>query len=123
MADSPDEMMEVLGDRIAETYIGLGMICANLPVPIELPTGVVNARTLTAAVRRVSEIAEDQPMPEEQVAGLFTASILYLAALDLLGMLQHNPYEESRAAGALGVLVLAQENLKDLAEWLAADDS
>ncbi|MFJ1581575.1 hypothetical protein [Streptomyces sp. NPDC088182] len=123
MTDSPDEMMEILGDRVAETYIGLVMICAGLPVPIELPTGVVDAGTLTAAVRRVSEIAEDQPMPEAQVAGLYTASILYLAALDLLGMLQHNAYEGSRMAGALGILVLAQENLKDLAGWLAEDDS
>ncbi|MEV7871486.1 hypothetical protein AB0P17_36550 [Streptomyces sp. NPDC088124] len=121
MSDSPDEMMELIEDRIGEAYAGFVMVCASLPVPIELPTGLVMGDSIVAAIQRVSEIATDQPMPEDQRAGLYGAAVLMLGAMDLYGVLQNNLYRESRAAAALAVLAMVRGSLVDLAEWLGSD--
>ncbi|MFE7128942.1 hypothetical protein [Streptomyces sp. NPDC057617] len=118
MSDSEDDMMETLNRRLGTTYTGLVAVCANLPVPIALPTGVVTNTEIIPAVRRVADIAEEQPMPEEQHSQLYTGAVLWLSAADLYELLIKGEYVESRAAGALGILMIANGALTDLGEWL-----
>ncbi|MFB6950195.1 hypothetical protein ACFCXP_11245 [Streptomyces niveus] len=123
MSDTPDSMMRGLQSSLAAVYIALVGACEHLPVPITLPTGVVHSSELMDAVRRVSEISEEQPMPEEQQAMLYTGSIMWLAAADLYGMLKHTDYVATRAEGALGILLVAGDSIGDLSTWLANNES
>ncbi|WP_052744212.1 hypothetical protein [Streptomyces odonnellii] len=118
MSDYEDDMMETLNRRLGTTYGGLVAVCANLPVPITLPQGVVTNTEIIPAVRRVADISDEQPMPEDQHAQLFTGSVLWLTAADAFQLLIKEGYVESRAAGALGVLMIANDALTDLGGWL-----
>ncbi|MFJ2178910.1 hypothetical protein ACIOHE_39205 [Streptomyces sp. NPDC087851] len=121
MTDLPDETTRLIEDRIGEAYAGFAMVCSCLPVPIELPTGLVMGDSIVAAIQRVSEIAMDQPMPDQQCSELYGAAVLMLGAVDLYGVLQNNPFRGSRAAAALAILALVRGSLVDLAEWLGSD--
>ncbi|MEU0084912.1 hypothetical protein [Streptomyces sp. NPDC006274] len=121
MADSQDEMMEHIAFRLSVIYTGLVACCEALPLPISLPTGAVSNLETVPAVRRVSEIAEEVPIPEDHQAQLFTAAILWLAAMDLYGLLVKMEYSEPRAHGALAAMLIAHDAVTDLAEWLHSD--
>ncbi|GGJ81965.1 hypothetical protein GCM10011583_11820 [Streptomyces camponoticapitis] len=118
MSDTPDSMMEAFESRLTTVYIGLVSVCENLPVPITLPTGVVHSKELVQTVRRVADIAEEQPMPEEQHAMLYTGAVMWLAAADLFGILTRTDYVEARAAGGLGILLIAGDSISELGAWL-----
>jgi hypothetical protein len=122
MSDYEDATMELLTRRLTRAYTGLVATCAYLPLPITLPTGVVSNLEMIPAVIRVSELAEDQPIPEDQQAALFTGAVMWLAAADLYRMLVTEGWVESRAAGALGILMIANDALVGLGEWLLAQD-
>ncbi|MFJ2178909.1 hypothetical protein ACIOHE_39200 [Streptomyces sp. NPDC087851] len=120
MTDRADEMMEHAGHQIAHIYSGLASACAALPLPITLPTGVVTSEEIIPAVRRIVEIIEEVPLPEDQQADLFAVATYWLAAVDLYGINVHE-FEESRVAGVMGILLMAGETLGQLAEWLLND--
>ncbi|MFJ6659691.1 hypothetical protein ACIQNG_25560 [Streptomyces sp. NPDC091377] len=121
MADHDDdqaEMMEALAHGISLAYTILVDVCANLPVPIGMPTErQVTAVEALPAIRRAAELASDQPMSELQEARLFTGCIHLLAAVDLYRLCL-GQYEETRAHGVGINLTHAEEALKDLARWL-----
>lgn len=123
MSDTPDSMMRGLQSSLAAVYIGLVGACEHLPVPITLPTGVLHSSELIEAVRRVAAISEEQPMPEEQQAMLYTGAIMWLAAADLYGMLKHTDYVAARAEGGLGILLVAGDSIGELSTWLANNES
>ncbi|ARF62883.1 hypothetical protein B1H20_16920 [Streptomyces violaceoruber] len=118
MSDHEDEMMDLAVTRLRNVYGGLVACCAQLPLPITLPTGVVTNFDTVPAVRRVEELADEQPMPEEQKGALYTAAVLWLAAADLYRLLVEEGYVEARAAGVLGTLLIARDSLKELGTWL-----
>jgi hypothetical protein len=123
MADREDEIIEALNHGLSRIYTVLVHICQILPVPIALPTsgenGLVSNQEAYPAIKRVSELASDQPMPEEQEAQLYTGCIHWLAALDLYGLLVANEdWIETRAEGSGANLLYADEALKGLARWL-----
>ncbi|MGW7198474.1 hypothetical protein [Streptomyces chryseus] len=118
MSDSQDETMRYLAQRLTTTYTGLIATCALLPVAITLPEGEVTNLEAVPAVRRVMEIADEQPMPEEHQAELFTGATMWLAAMDLYALLVKNEYAEARASGALGILLIANDALQSLGHWL-----
>ncbi|MEV7871487.1 hypothetical protein AB0P17_36555 [Streptomyces sp. NPDC088124] len=117
MADKADMMMEDAGRQIARVYTGLAKACAVLPLPITLPTGVVASGEIIPAVRRIVQIIGEIPLPDDQRAELFAAAVYWLAAVDLYHLCLHE-VEESRAAGVMGVLMMADEAVHGLAEWL-----
>ncbi|MEV7422852.1 hypothetical protein [Streptomyces sp. NPDC091212] len=117
MSDNSDRMIERIGDKIGYTYAALVVVCAALPVPVALPKGIVTSEEIIPAVRRVVEIIDEIPLPEGQQAELFTAAVLWLGAVDLYELLLHTPFEASRAASAMGILLVAVDTLKDLAAW------
>ncbi|MFF1416551.1 hypothetical protein [Streptomyces sp. NPDC058280] len=123
MSDSEDATMELLTHRLTTTYTGLVATCATLPIPITLPTGDVSSKDLIPAVRRIVEIVEEQPVPEDQQAQLFTGAVLWLAAADLYSMLIKGEFIEARAAGALGTPMIANDALHALGEWLLGNMS
>ncbi|CAM5366743.1 hypothetical protein SCALM49S_04558 [Streptomyces californicus] len=96
-------MMGTAAHRLTTAYGGLVACCAQLPLPIALPTGAVTNLEMIPAVRRIEQLAEEQPMPEAQQSALYTGAILWLAAADLYRLLVEEGYVEARAAGVLGV--------------------
>ncbi|MER7807903.1 hypothetical protein [Streptomyces sp900116325] len=120
MSDHEDEMMGLATARLTSVYGGLVACCEMLPIPITLPTGLVTNLDMIPAVRRIEQLADEQPIPDEQQAQLYTAALLWLAAADLYKLLVQEDYVEARVGGLLGILMMARDNLKDLGEWLLA---
>ncbi|MFE5771430.1 hypothetical protein ACFQ7O_24055 [Streptomyces sp. NPDC056485] len=120
MSDSQDQIMKSVAHRLAVVYTGLFTTCENLPIPIALPDGG-DAADIKAVVARVSQIAEEQPVPEEQQAQLFTAAVMWLAAADLYSILKMD-FLEARADAALGILLIARDAVTALGEWLIEMD-
>ncbi|MEV5606998.1 hypothetical protein [Streptomyces sp. NPDC052225] len=118
MADSEDLNIEELARKLSLTYQGLVLCCEQLPIPVALPRhGATNVEA-EPAVRRVAELADDQPMPEEIKAHLFTAAIFWLSGLDVFRVLVMDGWHDARGLQVIGCLVVAQEALSDLGEWL-----
>jgi hypothetical protein len=117
MSDEFDAKIERITERMAVTYAGLMACCERLPLPIKLPTGNIGGEHAIAAVRRVTEIARDQPIPEEQQAYLYGSCIQWLVAIDLLG-LQLIDEHVDREPGIELNLRGAYETLIALAAWL-----
>jgi len=117
MADSQDQAMGYLSSRLSEIYSALALICMSLPVEIVLPVGAVSNVEAIPAVRRVVEIVEDQPMPEEIQAELYACCVFWLAAIDLYGLLTED-YHEVRVQSALGNLITAEESARQVAHWI-----
>ena len=123
MADREDEIMEALAHSISFIYTMLVDICRALPVPIGLPTDQhIPASDAVPAIKRVTEVAYDQPMGETQTLQLFTGCIHLLAAIDLYALCATR-YADTRAEGAGLNLLLAEETLKSLALWLVINEA
>ncbi|MGW0599942.1 hypothetical protein ACWD11_22700 [Streptomyces sp. NPDC002776] len=123
MADRNDENMEALAFSISFIYTMLVDICRALPVPIGLPTDQhIPASDAVPAIKRVTEVAGDQPMGETQALQLYTGCIHLLAAIDLYGLCAMR-YEETRAEGSGLNLFLAEQELKALALWLVINEA
>ncbi|MFD7016104.1 hypothetical protein [Streptomyces sp. NPDC059928] len=119
MSDNQDEVMETLAAHLSRAYSALATICLNLPIPVTLPaTGAVSNLEAVPAVRRVMDIAEDQPMPEQQQATLFAICAFWLAGLDLYGLLAINEFHIARANSAAANLLMADDHMLDLGVWL-----
>ncbi|MFD8687833.1 hypothetical protein [Streptomyces sp. NPDC059651] len=121
MSDNEDRMLEAVSHGLTVAYTGLIATCAMLPVPIALPEGLVSNLEAVPAVRRVTDIVDEQPMPEAQHAMLYTAATLWLAAMDLFDLLRVE-FVEARAAGAIGILLTANDHLGDLGTWLLGEN-
>ncbi|MFB6950194.1 hypothetical protein ACFCXP_11240 [Streptomyces niveus] len=118
MADSEDQAMERLAHHISMTYGVLATLCLSLPVAVTLPTGLVSNLDVVPAVRRMMDIIEDQPMPEEQQATLFAACSFWLGAMDLYGLLTRD-FHIARANSAAACLLMCDDTMNDLIVWLA----
>lgn len=117
MADSQDMTMGYLASRIGDIYTAIALLCMSLPVEIVLPIGSVSNVEVIPAVRRVAEIVEDQPMPEEVQAELFASCVFWLAAIDLYGLLTQD-FHEVRVQSALANLIMAEDSAKVVAAWI-----
>jgi hypothetical protein len=117
MADSEDFVMGHLASRLGEIYTALALLCMSLPVEIVLPVGAVTNIETIPAVRRVAEIVEDQPMPEEVQAELYASCLFWLGAMDLYGILTQD-YHSVRAQSALANLITAEQSAREVAEWI-----
>ncbi|MFF8656809.1 hypothetical protein [Streptomyces huasconensis] len=123
MADHNDEIMRALAHSISVVYTLLVDVCRLLPVPIELPTDQhIPATEAVPAVRRVADLAKDQPMGEMQEAQLFTGCIHFLAAIDLYGLCA-TTWVDARADGAAANLLYAREALVNLEAWLVINQA
>ncbi len=123
MADHRDEIMEALAHSISFIYTMLVDICGALPVKIGLPTDRhIPASDAVPAIKRVSEVAHDQPMGELQTVQLYSGCIHLLAAIDLYALCATR-YEDTRAEGAGVNLLHAEQELKSLALWLVINEA
>ncbi|MEU2180092.1 hypothetical protein [Streptomyces thermolilacinus] len=117
MSDSQDQAMERLANHLARTYVALATLCLNLPLPITLPTGMISQDDVVPAIRRVMDICEDIPMPEDQQATLFAGCAFWLGAMDLYELLADD-FNMARAHSAAACILMADDNLTDMALWL-----
>lgn len=122
MSDQEDQALEKISAHLSRTYQALCHLAVNLPVPVTLPTrGVTNIEAVPA-VRRLMELAEDQPMPEEQQATLFATCAFWLGALDLYALLVANEFHTSRAHSAAANLLMVDDHMLSLTEWIIEQD-
>ncbi|MBP2583382.1 hypothetical protein J3A78_003860 [Streptomyces sp. PvR006] len=117
MSDYQDEIMGRIARDLSLTYTILVKACANLPLPITLPTGEISNLDAVPAVRRVSEIVEDIPMPQDAQAALFASCCFWLASMDLYGLLCQD-FHQARAHSALATLIVTTDSLAELGDWL-----
>ncbi|MGW7198473.1 hypothetical protein [Streptomyces chryseus] len=119
MSDFEEQAMNKLATDIGQLYSGLVTVCLNLPVMVTLPTGEVSNVDMVPAVRRVMDLIEDQPMPEDQQATLFACCAFWLGALDLFGLLVVEGFDKARAHSAAANVVMAEQHLMSVTLWLA----
>ncbi|REE62144.1 hypothetical protein BX257_4757 [Streptomyces sp. 3212.3] len=123
MADREDEIMRALAHSISMVYTILVDVCGALPVRIGLPSDPhIPAAEAVPAIRRVADLAKDQPMGETQEAQLFSGCIHLLAAIDLYRLCAAE-YMETRAEGIGANLFYAEQALRNLALWLVINEA
>ncbi|MYV56526.1 hypothetical protein [Streptomyces sp. SID3212] len=120
MSDFEENARRSVIVHLHHAYLHLVAVCANLPVPISLPEDF-EPRETVAVLERVAEISDDQPMPEDQQADLFTGAIMILAATDLVAAMNAR-FVEWRPMAAMATLEVALDALHDLMEWQAEND-
>ncbi|MFI6337820.1 hypothetical protein [Streptomyces sp. NPDC050535] len=123
MADHDDEVMGELAHAISTVYTILVDVCGMLPVPIGLPTDQhIPAADAVPAIRRVTELAGEQPMGDLQAIQLYSGCIHLLAAIDLYALCAAR-YHDTRAEGASANLLHAETALTTLARWLVINEA
>lgn len=118
MSDTADEMRGDLAATLAKTYKGLATTCLNLPVPVALPSGFVDADDAVAGVRRLMDISEEEPMPEDIRAALFSACAFWLGADDLFRLLHTKEFNTARAYSCAANLIMCENSLEDVVAFL-----
>ncbi|MGA5486684.1 hypothetical protein ACPCK1_02785 [Streptomyces pseudogriseolus] len=118
MADRDDEVLNALAFSISQVYLLLVHVCRMLPVPIGLPVDAhIPASDAIPAIRRITEVAGEQPMGETPTLQLYSGCIHLLAAFDLYGLCSMS-YHDNRADGVAALLLHSQEELESLEIWL-----
>lgn len=121
MSDTADEMRNQLAAHLARAYAALATICLNLPIPVTLPGGIVTVQDAVPAVRRLLEITEDQPMPEEAQANLFAACAFWLGAEDIFRLLVVDEFNGARAHSCAANLIMCEETMHDVTVFLLGE--
>jgi hypothetical protein len=120
MADHEDEIMDALAHAISDAYTILVDVCLALPVPIMMPMDQhIPTSEAVPAIRRVAELAAEQPMGEEQEALLYSGCVYLLSAIDLYALCAAR-FEPTRADGVGSLLLHADDVLGTLHRWLLA---
>lgn len=124
MADSNNLNLEAIARSIAKQYAVLVAACEMLPIPVALPepTETLSNADTVPAVRRLAEIADEQPVPVEVQASIFTAALFWLTAMDMLGLLVVNEWNDIRGFQALAALEMSGSALADLGTWVLNQD-
>lgn len=121
MADDFDAKMEEVSERILHNYLGLRSLSALLPIPVQLPEGNIVGQEVLDAVRRLGEIVEDQPMPEQTQTAVAAAAGFYLASIDLFGLQLTHP-ETDRTLSLHCNLAGTWDALTFVMQWLLGPD-
>lgn len=116
MADSDDEQMIEIGVDLARLYGAIAEACSALPVPIQLPGGIIEPSECLDSIRRVVDIVKDIPMPEEQQANLFAACLFWLTGMDLFRLQVLDPVP-LRIHCLAAQLMSAEESVLPLIYW------
>lgn len=119
MSDKHEADMERMWEHFSALYMLTVAICALLPIPIELPRGLVTSTQMRDSIRRVAEIASDQPIPEVEKANLWAGCIAFLAALDLFSIMMEVEDHPLRKEGTEAVLMTSEKSLRALSEWVS----
>lgn len=118
MSDQDDQNLIRLVAHVAMVFEALRTTCAHLPVPIALPGDLAEIDDIITAVCRVVELSDEQPMPELRQAQLGTASLHWIAAVDLTGVAANTEGDYRLLAAELN-LRYAETAILDLGIWLA----
>ncbi|MFJ2432956.1 hypothetical protein ACIOWM_07060 [Streptomyces anulatus] len=120
MSDFEELANRKIAAHLSTTYRAMVTACLALPLPVTLPTGTVSNLEVVPAVRRLMEIALDQPMPEEMKGHAFAAAAFWLGAMDCYSLLRREEgWHMARAHSAAAALLMADGHLEDLEAWLA----
>ncbi|MER8030706.1 hypothetical protein ABTZ78_17305 [Streptomyces bauhiniae] len=121
MADSNDFDQERITRSLIKQYMVLRSACEMMPLPIVLPKqadGIFDNSEASPAVRRIVEIADELPIPEENRAELFTAALFWLTASDLLAIILGHGWSDVRGFQALAALELSGDALAAFGMWV-----
>jgi hypothetical protein len=117
MADDFEDGAEAAGFHLSVIYKLIVLTCADLPIPIQLPQGMVQIPDAVEGVRRVADIIIDQPIPEEMQAEFYAGCAYWLSAVDILGLQVANP-EINRLRQVAACMVAAEEGIRNIARWV-----
>ena len=118
MSDEHDGTFHALLIQLIGSYAMFGRIFHELPVPVALPHGLIAGPMMREAIIRTAELAEDQPMPEEQQTLLERACLMWIAADHMLAVYHHDQEMEYLAAAAVHCIEVADDAALSLGEWL-----
>ncbi|AEW94614.1 MULTISPECIES: hypothetical protein [Streptomycetaceae] len=119
MEDESENFAHLVAE-IANAYVKLVIACRALPIPVELPNGVILASDAEDAVRRLLDIIDDQPIPEAAESSLVLAASFWLAAHDVLHLHMEEPHK-GRNLEVLACLIGAERYVNEFAEWAVAN--
>lgn len=121
MSDKNEEAFEAIMADIVMSYGAMGHVFSHLPVPVQFPRGEINAADARDAVIRAAQIAQDQPMPEEQQILMERTALLWLAAFEMAALFQRAP-EPFRAGAAVHCIMGSDQAMISLGEWLLGQE-
>ncbi len=124
MSDQHDPRFHFVVVQLLGCYALMARLFLELPVPVELVTGLVSGEAMRDAVKHTALLAQEQPMPKDQQFQMEHACLLWLAADQLLGAF-HGAMEadeeaeyEHLAAGAAHCIMAAEDAALEFGEWL-----
>ncbi|MCC9307702.1 hypothetical protein LN042_11440 [Kitasatospora sp. RB6PN24] len=117
MADEEDFETEALAMVIRESYDMLAAACLRLPIPVQLPDTEQRIADKMAAVVRLVDLTEDQPMPDMQRAALGVAALSWITVVDMIamGITRHS---DARCLAGLLAFHHLEDAIEQLQEWL-----
>ncbi|AEW94615.1 MULTISPECIES: hypothetical protein [Streptomycetaceae] len=119
MADENNDEHETMGSQIALLYIVIVLACRILPIPVELPRETSAGE---AAIRRLLDILDEQPMPDEQKAHLSMACAFWLSAQDLHQLNAAN-WQGTRQYQIAANLMAGEGAITEFSEWAMGNRS
>ncbi|WP_034090420.1 hypothetical protein [Streptacidiphilus albus] len=118
MSDENDHKFHFVLVQLLASYALLGRLLLELPVPVQLPTGVIESGEMRAALIRAAQLAEEQPMPEPQQFQMEHACLLWIAADRMLSAFFASPEDEHLIAAAAHCIAASDDAALDFGEWL-----
>ncbi|MFB7596906.1 hypothetical protein [Streptomyces sp. NPDC056160] len=86
MSDESEREIQNLGIAILGIYTLISRVCGFLPIPITLPdfeADTLRSGEMIAAVVRITELIEDEPISEDLQAGIWGGCLHWLSAAHL----------------------------------------
>ncbi|MFS4105111.1 hypothetical protein [Streptomyces sp. PD-S100-1] len=117
MADHEDQELTQLAIDVAVGYAQIMTALRHLPIPIQLPEGLVEPKDAVIGMMRALDLLEEEPLPEGIAHSIQVACASWLNAEDLLRLQVHRP-RPYRIAGATICLLTAQTEIVNAMEWL-----
>ncbi|MER8233485.1 hypothetical protein [Streptomyces sp. NPDC094049] len=124
MSDKHEQDLNAISGPLGSCYLVIAKVCAHLPIPIELPVGIVlDSAVAVPAVVRVTELIQDQPVDEEVQSALFSACLFWLASVKLFSRFTAIKDDPTAGVEIELILLVASDALSVAIDGLREEES
>ncbi|MGD6761367.1 hypothetical protein ACOKM5_20750 [Streptomyces sp. BH097] len=117
MSEQDDKDLEQIAGSLAISYGELSVALRHLPIPVNLPDGIVTPVVAAEGLLRALDLLEEEPIPAGVRLDIQSACVSWLNAMDLFGMQAVKP-RAYRIAGITLCLLTASTGVISAMEWL-----
>lgn len=120
MADTPERRLEEMAKAITQTLYTMGLVLANLPIPIGIGFLGDDEADLDEGMAMVRSLLQEEPIAHAAWSHLDQAVLSILIAMDQLEIAMHNEIE-FREDGVYWLCATATANLALADRFLAQE--